>query len=162
MPDDSLLLAIDEIRGKTLHCLSGVGADEATFAPPGLHNHILWHAGHCYVLAEWLALRAAGAPSPMRQEWFSLFSWDSDPAGIPHSDFPPLGGVLAALTEQRARLKRAAAALSDAQLAAPAPGHSGKSVRYYILHALHDEACHCGEIWLLRKMWATRVKTSSQ
>ena len=34
-----------------------------------------------------------------------------------------------------------------------------QTVRRKIVHAIHDEACHSGEIWLLRKMFA-RQSTS--
>jgi hypothetical protein len=42
--------------------------------------------------------------------------------------------------------------LSDEQLARALPGRGNHTARYAIIHALHDEACHSGEIWLLRKM----------
>jgi hypothetical protein len=156
MPDNSLLLAVDEIRGKTLLLLQGVGDREARFAPPGLHNTILWHAGHCYILAEWLALMAAGQTPQAPQGWYEMFSWDSHPATVPPDAWPALSVVVDALSEQHQRLKRVGGALSDVQLAAAPVDRAGRTLRYYIQHALHDEACHGGEIWLLRKMWVKK------
>src|SRR5271157_1534891 len=52
MPDKCLLLLLDEVRAKTLRILKSVPAEHARWAPPGLHNTILWHAGHAYVLVE--------------------------------------------------------------------------------------------------------------
>ena len=60
MPDQSLLLLLDEVRGKTLRLLHAVTDQEAHWPPPELHNHILWHAGHSFVLVESLAMEAVG------------------------------------------------------------------------------------------------------
>ncbi len=48
MFDESLLLLLDEVRGKTLRLLQDVTGKDARWFPPGLHNHVLWHAGHSY------------------------------------------------------------------------------------------------------------------
>ena len=45
----------------------------------------------------------------------------------------------------------AVAALSEDQLKRVVREESGWDARYAILHGLHDEASHCGEIALLRK-----------
>jgi hypothetical protein len=58
MSDQSLLLLLDEVRGKTVRLLQGVSEKEARWSPPGLHNHVLWHAGQSYVLVESLAMEA--------------------------------------------------------------------------------------------------------
>jgi len=50
------------------------------------------------------------------------------------------------------RLRAIAAALDAEQLAASPSGMEQSWVRFRIVHALHDEANHGGEIWLLRKM----------
>lgn len=57
MPDKCLLLLLDEVRAKTLRILKSVPAEHACWAPPGLQNTILWHAGHAYVLVEGLTMR---------------------------------------------------------------------------------------------------------
>ena len=59
-PDQSLLLLLNEVRGKTLRLLNGLTDQEAHWPPPDLHNHILWHAGHSFVLVESLAMEAIG------------------------------------------------------------------------------------------------------
>ena len=46
MPEESLLVLLDEARGKTLRLLNSVGKDGANWARPGLQNTILSHAGH--------------------------------------------------------------------------------------------------------------------
>jgi hypothetical protein len=50
MPDQSLLLLLDEVRDKTLQVLHAVDPRHARWT-------ILWHAGHAYILAEWLGQR---------------------------------------------------------------------------------------------------------
>ena len=154
MPDASLLLLLDEVRGKTLRILEAAPAEFGLWAPPGLRNHITWHAGHAYVVVESLAMRALGRPPVLPDGWFAMFSWDSDPARVPRDRWPPLGEIIARLREQRARLKRILAGLTDSALEAPAAGSPSRSVRYAILHGLHDEACHSGEMYLLLKMQA--------
>ena len=152
MPDQSLLLLLDEVRGKTLRLLQAVTDQEAHWPPPELHNHILWHAGHSFVLVESLAMEAAGDLPQIPEGWFDIFSWQSDPAKVAPYRWPSLAQVIAELTEQHARVRRVIEGLSDEQLSRPLPGKDGRTVRFAILHGLHDEACHSGEIWLLRKM----------
>ena len=152
MSDLSLLLLLDEVRGKTLRLLQGVNDDETRWSPPELHNHILWHAGHSFVLVESLAMEAAGDLPQIPDGWFEIFSWQSNPAHVASYRWPSLAQVIAQLTEQHVRLRQMIETLSDEQLARQLPGRGDHTARYAILHGLHDEACHSGEIWLLRKM----------
>jgi hypothetical protein len=152
MRDESLTLLLDEVRGKTLRLLDSVTEEQARWAPPGLQNTILWHAGHAYLLLEWLTMNALGRPPRIPDGWYSLFSWDSRPASVPADRWPPLSEVVTRLSEQHERLALTVSALSEKALKQPAADHPEEPVRYAILHALHDEACHSGEIHLLRKL----------
>jgi hypothetical protein len=152
MPDESLVLLLDEVRGKTLRLLDSVSEENARWAPPGLQNTILWHAGHAYVLLEWLTMKALGRAPHIPEGWFQLFSWDSDPADVPADRWPELAEVIARLGEQQERMTSLVKDLSAAALDEPAADHPEVPLRFAILHALHDEACHCGEIHLLRKL----------
>ncbi len=152
MPDESLLLLFDEVRGKTLRLLDGVTDRQARWTPPGLHNHILWHAGHAYVLVESLVMESVGKRPQIPEGWFARFSWRSDPAQVSPDRWPRLAHVVAELSGQHQRLRRLIAGLDDGLLRGPTPGGRGRTVRYAIVHSLHDEACHSGEIWLLRKL----------
>ena len=60
MPDPTLLLLLDEVRGKTVRVLETIAAEDSAWAPPGLQNTILWHAGHSYFLLEWLTTKGLG------------------------------------------------------------------------------------------------------
>ncbi len=152
MPDESVVLLIDEVRGKTLRLLHAVSEEDARWAPPGLQNTILWHAGHAYLLLEWLTMKALGRTPHLPKGWYQLFSWDSRPASIPADGWPTLAEVVTRLGEQHERMISLVKGFSIGALAEPAADHPDVSVRFAILHALHDEACHCGEIHLLRKL----------
>jgi DinB superfamily len=152
MPDESLVLLLDEVRGKTLRLLDGVGEEDARWAPPGLQNTILWHAGHAYLLLEWLTMKALGRAPQIPKGWYQLFSWDSHPVSVMADRWPALAEVVARLGEQQERITSLVKDLSSESLSEPAADHPEVPIRFAIVHALHDEACHCGEIHLLRKL----------
>jgi hypothetical protein len=152
MADESLILLATEVRGKTLRLLDGVSEDAARFAPPGLHNTILWHAGHALVVVEHVSVMpATGRDTPnYPPAWFDTFSWTSSPARV--TSWPSLADVIVALHEQLPRLTAAISALTDNELEKVVDSARNRTLRYKILHGLHDEAGHQGEIWLLRKL----------
>jgi len=154
MPDHTLLLLLDEVRGKTLRILDAVPAESVLWAPPGLHNHLLWHAGHAYVVVEILTLGALGRSPEIPEGWFEMFSWESRPARVPLDHWPALGDVIVQLRIQHGRLKRIIYGLTGEQLDRPSALGPGRTVRSSILHGLHDEAGHGGEAYLLLKMQA--------
>jgi hypothetical protein len=149
VPDESLILLANEVRGKTLRLLDGVPDADARFAPAGLNNTILWHAGHALVVVEHLSVAPATGRAPIYPDgWFETFSWKSNPATV--TRWPELGEVVGRLREQLPRLVAAIEALSPERLALLQANN--RTLRYSILHGLHDEANHQGEIYLLRKM----------
>lgn len=156
MSDRSLLLLLDEVRGKTLRLLQDVTDQDARWTPPGLSNHLLWHGGHAYVLLEWLAMHAVGELPHIPHRWMEMFGWESHPASVPVSEWPPVSRVAEELKRQHARVRHLIGDLTEDRLASPVPGNPHHTVRYALLHALHDEACHSGEMWLLRKMLKAR------
>ena len=152
--DETLILLAKDVRGKTLRLLEGVDDAQARFAAPGLQNSILWHAGHAYVVVEALgASRATGTPPVYPDGWYQAFSWESKPAAV--TAWPALAEVKSALAEQLARLVGILEALTPENLARSIGDPSkGRTLRWSIMHGLHDEANHQGEIWLLRKLHA--------
>jgi hypothetical protein len=157
VPDPSLLLLLNEVRGKTMRLLETISAEDAVWAPPGLQNTILWHAGHSYFLLERRTIKALGHRLRMPAGWYEMFSWDSLPGQIPADRWPPLAEVIAALSEQHKRMRQTIGGLTPEELDQPSVRNPTKAVRFEILHALHDEACHCGEIHLLRKLRASGI-----
>ena len=154
MPDTSLLLLLNEVRGKTLALLGSIQAQDSLWAPVGLNNTIVWHAGHCYFVLESLTMRALGHKPRIPSQWDSLFSWDSHPELVAADCWPPLSAIVEQLEIQHERMRRLIGTLSEEQLDQPIALAPDDTARYAIIHALHDEACHCGEIYLMRKMRA--------
>jgi hypothetical protein len=163
MPDVSLLTMFDEVRGKTLF-LVDVPRDAALWAPPGTSNSILWHAGHALCVVERLTLTALEGrddePPALPPGWWDLFGWDSTPAETPVNAWPETAAVVDELRRQHARIRAVLANLSTEALDRPLdlpdyPWH-GYSRRFILVHGIHDEACHGGEIWLLRKLYERR------
>ena len=154
MPDETLLTLADEVRGKTLRLLDGVPPGLAHFTGTGLSNSTLWHAGHALMLVEHLCIvPATGAAPQYPAGWFEVFSWNSVPAAVAPGAWPALAEVVERLRGQHARLRAAIGNLSPQQLdRAAGPSHR-RPLRHSIVHGLHDEASHQGEIYLLRKLY---------
>ena len=150
--DPTLLLLLDEVRRKTLSELDGLSDEQARWAPEGLQNSILWHAGHCYIVVEWLTMEALGAATTCPNGWFEIFSWTSRPAKVPESRWPALKDVIRELRLQHGRMHKLLENLTEDDFDNQARNRPDVTVRHRILHALHDEACHSGEIWLLRTL----------
>lgn len=157
MADAMLMELLKEVRWKTLKLLEGVGQEEALFTGGGaLKNSILWHAGHALVVVEHLGLESkAGFEPAYPKGWFEKFSWSSQPGLV--TEWPEVGEVVEKLKDQRTRLAAYLETLSAADLAKVVgqPPRS-RTLGGTILHGLHDEAGHQGEMYLLRKLWKLR------
>ena len=154
MLDKCLLLLLDEVRAKTLRILKSVPAEHVRWAPARLQNTILWHAGHAYVLVEGLTMKSLERTPQIPDGWYELFSPESPPALVPPKRWPSLTEVIHHLEAQHERLGKLIGELSEEQLDRPSASNPKRTVRSAILHGLHDEACHCGEMHLLHKMQA--------
>jgi DinB superfamily len=152
MSEQTLVMLLDDVRGKTLNELKGLDDTHARWAPPGLQNSCLWHGGHAYFVTEFLTMKALGRDPSLPEGWLKMFSWESNPAHTPPECWPPLDEVREALIAQLERLREVIRGLTPDQLDAPEAGNPSRSVRYAIMHGLHDEARHSGEISLLRKL----------
>jgi hypothetical protein len=155
MADEALIFLAKDVRGKTLQLLDSVSDEQARWAPAGLENHILWHAGHALVVVEHLGLSAAtGKPPGNPPGWFELFGWNSKPASV--VNWPTRSEVRARLVNQIDRLTESLTTMTDQQLKVPVADQTnparGREIRWSILHSFHDEANHQGEMWLLSKL----------
>ena len=151
MLNETLNLLAREVRGKTFRILDGVTDEQARFVPPGLNNSIIWHAGHSLWVVEVLSIAAAtGQPAQLPSGWVELFNSKSRPTR--ETKFPPLPQIIEALRNQLERLVAAIDPLTQQQLSVIIDPARNRTVRYNILHGLHDEANHQGEMWLLRKL----------
>ena len=150
--DPSLLILLDEVRRKTLDRLDDVTDAQAQWTPPGLNNSILWHAGHSYIVVEWLTMESLGAATTCPKGWFEIFSWTSRPATVSPDRWPKLAEVVRELQLQHGRMHKVLRNLTEDDFDNPAHNRPDVTVRHRIIHALFDEASHSGEIWLLRKL----------
>jgi hypothetical protein len=156
MGDPTLMEMLKEVRWKTLKLLENVDDGQARFAPAGTSNTILWHAGHSLVVVEHLGVKTAGGgPPPYPADWAEKFDWNSKPAAV--TEWPALADIVTQLKDQRTRLTGLIEAMSAEQLdrVVGDPPRS-RTVRGVILHGLHDEAGHQGEMYLLKKLWKLR------
>src|SRR5262249_43951568 len=139
MSDETLMVLLAEVRRKTLRFLQGITDEQARWSPPGMQNTILWHAGHSYILAEWLALKALGHEPHVPGGWYEMFSWESRPASVPAARWPRLDVVVSRLVKQHRRIRHAIRAATEDQLAAATVDDRDRTVRFSVVHALHDE-----------------------
>jgi hypothetical protein len=161
MADETLILLAKEVRGKTLRLLDGVPDDLARFTA-GLSNSPLWHAGHVLVTVEHLSVSpATGQPPQYPKGWFELFSWQSRPATTRRDAWPALSEVVHLLREQLDRLTAAIATLPPDRLDRIVDPAKNRTLRYSILHGLHDEAGHQGEMHLLRKLYGKQTAAAT-
>jgi hypothetical protein len=161
MPDATLLEMFNQVRGYTVGLANWTDTktDAARFAPAGTNNTILWHAGHVLVVVEHLVtMRLTGSDQPRYPAgWFEKFGWDSEPAAV--TSWPPLAEVVAQLKDQQDRVCKLIETTTPEQL-----DHDDMptrpTVRGSIVHGLHDEAKHQGEMHLLWKLWKLTVKAA--
>jgi hypothetical protein len=99
-------MLLDEVRLKTIRILKSVPVESTHWARPGLHHTILWHAGHAYVLVEWLTMTSLKRELQIPAGWFEMFSGESSPSRVPPSRRPALCEVIRRLEAQHKRVVR--------------------------------------------------------
>jgi hypothetical protein len=143
-----------EVRHKTVQLLQASRASELTWTPPGTANHVLWHAGHALWLQDVLCIELVTGRSELPQGYAELFQMGSRPARL-HRPWPARDELSHHLQAQLSRLQEVIGSVPDADFDRPPrhthPGDS-RTLGYCILHGLHDEANHQGEMYLLLKM----------
>ena len=140
-----------EVRGSTLEILMAAKTAWLTWAPPGTTNHMLWHAGHALWLSDVMCVEPLSGKSELPHGWSATFGMDSQPATT--IDWSARDEVQALLARQLARMSHLLGKVTDEQLASRAPKLGGRSnLAGWIIHGLHDEAKHSGEMYLLWKL----------
>jgi hypothetical protein len=145
-----LLELINQVRGCTLQMLPSVPLAWERWAPEGTSNHIVWHAGHVLWVQDILAIEPLTGSSELPAGWSATFGGDCRPVRET-TQWPELREISTHLHRQLPRLIAAIASASPDRLldvAAPSPDWN---LPRGILHGLHDEARHQGEIYLLIK-----------
>lgn len=152
MAGNQVLLELTrQVRHDTLQVLAATEPPQLTFVPPGTANHILWHAGHALWVQDLMCVAPLAGASELPQAWLPLFRSGSEPALT--EQWPAAAEVQSQLEAQRTRMLELLAEVSDKDLQRPAAGLSReRNLMGWILHGLHDEAKHCGEMYLLWKL----------
>jgi hypothetical protein len=140
-----------EVRRDTLKILAATENSWNTWAPEGTSNHILWHAGHAAWLLDLMCVEPITGHSELPEGWAATFGMNSQPNRV--SSWPTQKDVQRYLESQLDRILELLSDVSDEMLSGPAPGLGGhRDLLGWILHGLHDEAKHSGEMYLLWKM----------
>lgn len=146
---------VRQVRDCTLALLDRTPEDWLLWSPPGLSNHILWHAGHVLWVQEVLAIEPLGGPSELPEGWAETFGQDCRPVRETNT-WPSAATVRAALLQQQQRMLTLLSTASAAPLLDVNAPAADWNLPQGILHGLHDEARHQGEMHLLFKLRSQR------
>ena len=142
-----------QVRSVTVHSLRTARPEMLTWTPPGLSNHILWHAGHAVWVGDVLTVEPITGRSERPAGWEVLFGDESKP-GV-QTKWPNSAEVSALLEMQLDRILTLFAERSSTiiQRAIEMQPNSGWPLLTGIIHGWHDEAKHQGEMHLLGKLY---------
>ena len=141
-----------QVRRDTIRVLESAEPAWLTYAPAGTSNHILWHAGHAIWLQDILCERLLGAGGNLPSGWSERFGMNCTPPSQTR-EWPSREELRGLLQAQLRRVLDLLAAASDERLAEIADSSRGSAtISDRIIHGLHDEAKHCGEMYLLLKL----------
>jgi hypothetical protein len=143
-----------DVRNRTIQLLQAASLSESTWTPRGTSNHILWHAGHALWAEDVLCIKLVTGASELPLGWDEMFQMGSRPA-LWKKPWPAKEELLSQLRAQLPRLMQLIGSLGETQLSGKPPfPHRGdpRTLGESILHGLHDEANHQGEMYLLLKM----------
>ena len=142
----------NQVRRGTIRLLEDAPESALLFAPPATSNHIIWHAGHAVWLQDRLCIGLLSGTNELDEEWDATFGMNCRPVAETMT-WPDRDALLQKLRDQHQSILNVLDAASEAdfdRVAAPERGPLTVSQR--IVHGFHDEAKHCGEMYLLIKM----------
>jgi hypothetical protein len=145
---------VRQVRGGTLQLLDGAPADALRWAPTGTSNHLLWHAGHALWVQGVLFLEPLVGQNELPAGWAESFGMNCRPLAETR-DWPERAEVSRLLRDQGDRMLEILAT-TQAPLARFDPAAEGWDLPRGVVHGLHDEAKHQGEMYLLLKQFAAQ------
>lgn len=93
-------------RNQTLKALDGISESMAVRIPDKCRNHLLWQAGHIYLVQERLAFVVHGLDARLPEPFMALFAPGTTP--LSWTEAPPtLSEVTVLLGEQQRRIQQA-------------------------------------------------------
>jgi hypothetical protein len=157
MANDTIALLLRQVRSGTIQLLQHFPEKYLRWAPPKTTNHALWHAGHALWLLDQLGVELITGHSELPAGWAQTFGMNcrrpSETTAWPSRD-----EVSTRLGNQYGRMKDLLIGSSQPDLWA---GESSSCIGGRIIHALHDEARHQGEMYLLYKLAAGQTPPRS-
>lgn len=137
-----------QVRTDTRRLLAAARPEWLTWAPPGTSNHLLWHGGHALWLGDVLGVQLLTGQSELPEGWAELFGMNCLPVKE-RKVWPARAEVDQLLAKQLQRLLQLLTAVDEQRLWQPV---RGETLAGRIIHGLHDEAKHQGEMYLLLKL----------
>ena len=138
-----------QIRGFTVQMLDKTKSEWLTWAPEGTSNHMLWHAGHSIWVQDRMCVQRLANRSEIPDDWGRKFGMNCDPVAE-QTDWPQASVVKHTLEQQQVRLHELLEGMTPEQLVVEAD--NDRDLVGGIIHGLHDEAKHHGEMYLLHKL----------
>jgi hypothetical protein len=140
-----------QVRGDTLQVLDEAQAEWLTWAPAGTSNHTLWHAGHGLWRQDLMCVELLSGPSEWPESWAETFGIESRPTTI--DEWPSRDEVRSRLQTQFGRMLELVDETPDGVLSETPTAFWGNRTAFrWIVYGLHDEAKHCGEMYVLSKL----------
>lgn len=144
-----------QVRTRTREILAAARPEWLTWAPEGTSNHLLWHAGHAVWLMDVLGIELLTGRSELPPGWSEKFGMRCRPPQLTR-DWPDRALLDRVLAEQLQRFCQLLQTTPEERFHFPRSAASRQTLTGQILHGLHDEACHSGEMYLLLKMCRAR------
>jgi DinB superfamily len=143
-----------QVRGSTIQFLDAAENEWLTWAPEGTSNHLLWHAGHSLWLQGVICLEPLIGDSELPAKWAEVFGMNCRP--VPRTThWPSRNELRTLLANQLARVLAVVEEAGEARLAEVVNAR-GDTLAGRIIHGIHDEARHQGEMYLLLKLCRSR------
>jgi hypothetical protein len=141
----------NQVRRDTLGLLESAPAELLPWCPPGTRNHLLWHAGHALWLQDHFGVHPLAGMSELPAGWDQLFASGCDPTDPPHP-WPEKQTLHQMLNSQHHRIHELlTAAEQDRWPDSLATPEARSRFTTQLIHGLHDEARHQGEMYLILK-----------
>ncbi|MDB4766706.1 DinB family protein [bacterium] len=141
---------IRQVRSFTIELLAVDKREMYLWSPAGTSNHMIWHAGHSLWVQDVLCVEPLTGASELPEQWAEQFGQNCNPVAS-QTDWPDQKTIQDLLSKQQKRLTELVGSMRDDQLVVDA--NNPKDLVGGIIHGLHDEGRHQGEMYLLFKQF---------
>ena len=141
---------VRQVRSFTIELVAIDNRELCLYAPEGTSNHMIWHAGHSLWVQDVLCVEPLTGASELPDGWAQQFGQDCDPV-VSQTDWPHQTHIQDLLSKQQVRLIELVGDMRDDQLIVDTS--NPQDLVGGIIHGLHDEGRHQGEMYLLFKQF---------